>query len=190
MTRIINFKHWQVFSILTFFYILIGVFQVTKLSIGNLTPIELNIASTIILLILFFLWFMTIGIFLNRISDNPYHFRDYVLIIAGISSIVGYSLLSLQKGFENNSVLMWLSFVSFPFTFWGIIYIFYKVPKSLKSLELGHKAKFSEFLLDLILFAIFPIGIWIIQPRLNKIYAVNEMIEKEKNETTTANKGS
>ena len=180
MERIIKLRHWQVFSILTFFYILIFVFQEMKLSIGKLTPIELTVASTIILLVLFFLWFMTIGIFLNQISDNPYHFKKYLIIIAGISCILGYSLLNLQRlGLEKNIVPMWLSFVSFPFTFWGIIYIFYKVPKSLKSIELGHEAKLSEFLIDLILFAIFPIGVWFLQPRLNRIYAVNEEIEKE-----------
>lgn len=180
MERIIKLKNWQVFSILIFFYILIFVFQEMELSIGKLTPIELTVASTIILLVLFFLWFMTIGIFLNQIADNPFHFKKYVLIIAGISCILGYSLLGLQRlEFERNIVPMWLSFVSFPFTFWGIIYIFYKVPKSLKSIELGHKAKFSEFLLDLILFAIFPIGVWIIQPRINRIYAVKEEIKEE-----------
>ena len=180
MKRIIKLKHWQVFSILSIFYILIFVFQQTEISIGTLTSLELIIASTIILLILFFLWFMSIGLFLNQIPDNPYHFRKYLLIFAGVSCILGYSFLNLQRlGLENNIIPMWLSMVTFPFTFWGIIYVFYKVPKSLKSLELGQKAKFSDFFLDLILFALFPIGIWIIQPRLNKIYQVNEMIKNE-----------
>ena len=66
MKRIIKLKHWQVFSILTLFYILIFAFQQTEISIGTLTSLELAIASTIILLILFFLWFMSIGLFLNQ----------------------------------------------------------------------------------------------------------------------------
>ncbi len=189
MKKILRLKHWQVFSILTIFYILIFIFQKINFSIANVTSFELAIASTIILLVLFFLWLMSIGISLNQISDNPYYFRKSLLIIAGTSCILGYSFLNLQRlGFEKDIIPMWLSAVSFPFTFWGIIYTFYKVPKSLKSIELGQKAKFPEFLLDLVLFAFFPIGVWIIQPRLNRIYAATEQIGEEKEYDTTTNK--
>lgn len=41
--------------------------------------------------------------------------------------------------------------------------------KLLKSVELKREAMFSEFSSDFLLILFFPIGIWIIQPRLNKI---------------------
>ena len=180
MSILLKLKHWQVFGIFAICYVLIFIFQETDFSILKISSVQISIISTIILLVFFFVWLMSIGTFLNQIKDNPYHFRKWLLIIAGISCILGYSFLNVERlGQEKEIIPMWLSLVSFPFTFWGIIYTFYKVPKSLKSIETGQKAKFSEFFLDLILFAFFPIGVWIIQPRLNRIYAVNEKIKNE-----------
>jgi hypothetical protein len=50
--------------------------------------------------------------------------------------------------------------------------------KSLKSAELNRKATVSEYLGDFFLIWFFPIGIWILQPRIHMI------IEKQNKNTT------
>ncbi|SDD20433.1 hypothetical protein [Williamwhitmania taraxaci] len=103
-------------------------------------------------------------------------------------SMIGYAALNLERlTVEGMSFPNWIPMTLTPLVCFGIFYTFYNVPKSLKSLEIGRKAKLSEWIIDAILLFAFPIGIWFIQPRLNRIYLVNEMIESENSNTLTAN---
>jgi len=181
MKRIINLKHWQIFTVFMILYVSIFIFHFNDFTIWNISTIEFEVFFSILLLILFFSWILTMGIFLNSIPDNPYHFKKWVIIFAFISIIIGYTDLFLHRlGSESGFIPLWFTFLTTPLTFWGIVYVFYKVPKSLKSIELGRKVKFSACIVELILIALFPIGVWIIQPRLNRIFTVNEEIENEK----------
>jgi hypothetical protein len=61
-----------------------------------------------------------------------------------------------------------------------IIYLFYAFfqfmffpGKALKSIELGTKARIGEYFGYFLLTIFWPIGIWIIQPKLNKIKAAD-----------------
>jgi hypothetical protein len=181
MKRIIKLKHWQVFTVFMIFYVAIFIFHYNEFTIWNISSIKFEVFFSILLLILLFSWILTMGIFLNSIPDNPYHFKKWVIIFATISIVIGYTDLILHKlGNESSFIPLWYTLLTTPLTVWGIVYVFYKVPKSLKSIEVGRKVKFSECIIELILIAIFPIGVWIIQPRLNRIYIINEEIENEK----------
>jgi len=50
-----------------------------------------------------------------------------------------------------------------------IMYCLYFTAKIFKTCELHKKTKFSDFAGEFFLFWFFPIGIWIIQPKLNKM---------------------
>lgn len=50
-----------------------------------------------------------------------------------------------------------------------IFYCYYFTAKTLKSIELQREAHFQDYFGDLILFWFYVIGIWFIQPRVNKI---------------------
>lgn len=180
MNSILKLKHWQMFLILCSTYIIGIVFELNIFSIGRVLALQISVYSAIISLILFFSWIMVIGIYLNKIPDNPYHFRTPVLILAVLCSMIGYIELNIerleQEGlFAQNFFSMLLPLFA-PF---GIFYTFYNVPKSLKSIELGRKAMFSEWIIDALLLFTFPIGVWFIQPRLNKIFSMNELIKNE-----------
>jgi hypothetical protein len=54
------------------------------------------------------------------------------------------------------------------------------VPKSLKSIESGLKATLKFYIIDAILMFMMPIGVWFIQPRLNRIDLVNIEINGHK----------
>ncbi len=56
-----------------------------------------------------------------------------------------------------------ISFISF-------LYSVYFVSKEIKTIELNRNCSIRECILEIVLILAFPIGIWIIQPRITKIY--------------------
>jgi hypothetical protein len=50
------------------------------------------------------------------------------------------------------------------------LFMVWYISKSLKTIELHKEAQFSEYILTLILLWFVPLGIWVIQPRINKIF--------------------
>ncbi len=55
------------------------------------------------------------------------------------------------------------------FSIFCLIYIIYFIAKTLKSVELQREAHFSDYIGEFFLMWFFPVGIWFIQPRINKI---------------------
>lgn len=178
MENLIKLKHWQIFIILGTGFILNLVLSGIDFPIGKLTSSELSTMIGILTLILYFLWVLIIGLYLNNIPDNPYKFNKWILVSSIVFSIFGYSELYLQRlGNENYLMPEWISFLLTLLTFFGLFYTFYNVPKSLKSIELDKKSKFSDYIISAVLLFAFPIGVWFIQPRLNRIYNANKMTE-------------
>jgi hypothetical protein len=57
------------------------------------------------------------------------------------------------------------------FSMFCIFYTLYFVAKTIKTVELQREVKFSDFAGEFFMIWFFPIGIWIVQPK------INEMIE-------------
>jgi hypothetical protein len=55
------------------------------------------------------------------------------------------------------------------FSTFCMFYNLYFVAKTLKTVELQREAYFSDFVLEFFLVWFFPIGVWILQPRVNKL---------------------
>ncbi len=180
--RIFTIKNWQLFLLLCTTYILgIALWNGDHEILGIKTS-YLSVAFSVITLFLFFSWVFLLGISLNSIKGNAHKFNKWVLLIASFLGMFIYIELNLSR-LGNESLQMPTSFsmLAGPLGMFGVLYTFYNVPKSLKTLELGRKVTFTEFILDSLLMFAFPIGIWFIQPRINKIYKkLNEGI-------TTAN---
>ena len=182
MENLIKLKHWQIFIVLGTGYILNLVLSGINFTIGNVTSSELSIMIGIITIFLFFLWVLTIGLYLNSIPDNPYKFNKWILVLSISFSIMGYSELLFERlGNENYILPVWISFVLTLLTFFGLFYTFYNVSKSLKSIELDKESNLSEYIISAILLFAFPIGVWFIQPRMNRIYYENEIMRKKEN---------
>ena len=188
MNKIIKLKHWQIFIILTIGIFSPTIIRETNMEIGNIDTMKLGVVLNILGLILFFSWIAIIGLFLNGISDNPHHFNKTIFLCAILCCIIGYSELNLSLIDSVNELIpWWISSILGLLTFFGLFYTFNNVPRSLKSLELNRQVMFKECWTDLILLLLYPIGVWIIQPKLNMFYEVNESIIHENEEVTTAN---
>lgn len=179
MIRILNFKNWQIFLLLILL-ILIGYLK-DNISFSSTTDNLLKLVIYILTITVFFSYPLMVGMSLNSIKENPHHFNKYVFIFAFVCCIAGYSQLQFEILFPDTLELNFaLDFVFPLLTFFGILYLYGNVAKSLKSLESGLKANLKFYVLDSILFFASPIGVWFIQPRLKKIKTVLEMIENEK----------
>ncbi len=53
----------------------------------------------------------------------------------------------------------------------GILYCAFFVAKALKSVEQDRSATLKEYAWDILLFLFFPVGVWYLQPRINKIFS-------------------
>ena len=54
------------------------------------------------------------------------------------------------------------------FSMFCIFFMLYKAAKTIKTVELQKKVTFSDFAGEFFLMWFFPLGIWIVQPKINK----------------------
>jgi hypothetical protein len=59
------------------------------------------------------------------------------------------------------------------FTMLCIFYSFYFIAKCLKAVELQRNVAFSDFVAEFFLLWFYFVGVWIIQPRINKLFGEN-----------------
>jgi hypothetical protein len=59
------------------------------------------------------------------------------------------------------------------FSMFCIFYCLYFIAKSLKSVELQRPVTFNDYAGEFVLIWFFPIGVWVIQPRINNIFNDN-----------------
>ncbi|MDH4471219.1 MAG: hypothetical protein QE487_01355 [Fluviicola sp.] len=101
------------------------------------------------------------------------------LIYLGIFSLVGLIITTqIQPAMTTNGEppnLTWaiplfiLLFLMHFFAMFCIIYVLYFIAKTLKSVELQREAHFSDYIGEFFLIWFFPVGVWFIQPRVNRI---------------------
>jgi len=138
---------------------------------------------------LLFAWYWCVAIGLQ--SKVPQHVRMklkkfktlflvpviYLLLfcsvfIFGMVSISGPSDLA-ERSFEWIGILFIIVFPLHLFSMFCIFYSLYFVAKTLRTVELQREVSFSDFAGEFFLIWFYPIGIWIIQPRINKIVTSN-----------------
>lgn len=58
-----------------------------------------------------------------------------------------------------------------------ITYLSYYAAKTYKTVEQQQKVKFRQFILEFFLFLFLPIGIWLLQPKINQLYLQDKVKE-------------
>lgn len=72
-----------------------------------------------------------------------------------------------------------LAFLMHFFSMFCIFYTLYFIAKTLVSAELQREAHFSDYIGDFFLIWFFPVGVWFIQPRVNKIVSEGQFSHYE-----------
>jgi len=168
-------KHWQIFLVLvgvpyiaTFAeYILVGEQSLQRLDdsrlllLGVLTALEM---------IGFLSWFWFIGSFLCSIVRPTLRPKTRFFSVAMAYPVIyGFTVPKLFRS-APSAVILPLHL----FALACLTYVFYFVSKCLSLAETGRPKSFSRFAGTFFLLWFFPIGVWIIQPKVNRLYLSKE----------------
>ena len=184
-------KHWQLFLIMLgipilmqfyFLYEMIRISKAKQISGSENIFLVYHIFPFIIMVftIIFFGWFWSIAIGLqNSIPDNikmsvkkfkvlffiPFFY--IILFSVNMSGVLnGLEFMS----FTNSSWFVAIVLPTHLFSMFCIMYIMYFVAKTIKTSELKRKTSFSDYLGEFFLLWFYFIGIWYIQPKVNRLY--------------------
>ncbi len=177
-------KHWQIFTLLIGVPFVLQIILVVNYGINLM--IVIIPALTVLYSVIFFGWFWAIGTRLNSKLPSTVNMKlnlfklflaiplSYIIGISIFMSMVAMGLISSGSSplFAMNDIIE----VVFPIHIFSVFCIFYAMwfnAKTIKSIEFQRAVSFSEFAGEFFLLWFFPIGIWIIQPKINK------MIEKK-----------
>ena len=183
--KFLKAKHWQIFILLCVLPILLQMTLMPLAIIGNNPGDLLKFMPVIVIVYMagFFGWFWSIAIGLQTKVPAEVHMRInrfkifliipiiYILFFVGLMSSIFGGII--EHNVEPSGTMVG-SFVAiiFPLHFFAmfcIFYCLYFVAKTFKTVELQREVTFSDFAGEFFLFWFFPIGVWIVQPKINKM---------------------
>jgi len=188
--KFLKAKHWQIFMVTFGLPFLIQIIMMPMTIIGNDPTIMMNVFPVIMILFMggFLGWFWSIGVGLqikvpNDVKMKVKKFKVFLLIPLVYMLFISISMGSMFNGaFENGQVpnpgiigsIVGIIVPLHLFSMFCIFYCLYFVAKTFKTVELQREVSFSDFAGEFFMIWFFPIGIWIVQPKVNK------MIEEQK----------
>lgn len=179
MKKFLTIKHWQLFGLILGPALVFQFIILTSVISGG-EP-GLDYFSQMIGLLcyaIFFGWFYTLGINLHKklpptVSMNLKRFKLFLLIPAVYILFIlltGGPFSSQHTGEYPDLIVFALIMPVHLFSTFCIFYCLYFNAKALKAVEWQEPVTFSDFAGEFFLIWFFPFGIWIIQPRVNKLF--------------------
>lgn len=186
-------KHWHLFLLICGFpfivqLLLLGMLfsdmpagvnpkHSSMLSLLKFVPLSLIIFAAV-----FFGWFWSVGVRLQRkIPENVKmkvtRFKILFMIPIFYVVLILFFIITAQLGLYNNpasimlqrgAVMILLITMHF-FSLFCIFYSMYFAARTIKTAELQKYVTFSDFAIEFFLIWFYPVGIWIIQPKINKM---------------------
>ncbi|PKP48023.1 MAG: hypothetical protein CVT94_09675 [Bacteroidetes bacterium HGW-Bacteroidetes-11] len=192
--KFLKAKHWQLF-LLTFGIPLIFQFVVMGSIIANIgtdsnpdPTLMFNYMKFFPIIMFIFMgifmgWFWSVAIGLqNKVPENvkmkvkkfKFFFFIPMVYLLFIAISIGLSVNGLMDNFSEPSAAQVGSMFAIIvplhlFAMFCIFYSLYFVAKTFKTVELQREVSFSDFAGEFFLIWFYPIGIWIIQPKINKM---------------------
>lgn len=191
INKFLNAKHWQIFllgfGIPMFFQFLFMYSVIAGMNDqGELDPdVFFSFMSFLPVIIvlsmgILFGWFWSISIGLqDKVPENVKmkvgNFKVFFfipLIYISLISLLIFSMMSMIAGMIASTVSLvgiGLIFFLHMFSMCCIFYVMYFAAKTFKTVELQREVSFSDFVGEFFLLWFFPIGIWFLQPKINKM---------------------
>ena len=181
MTKFLHLKHWQLFLLIFVVAFILQISTFIPVAITNNVKILIYILPIVMLIYLglFFGWFYSLGTNFhkklpNSVNMNLNRFKLFLIIpMIYIFILSIYQVGMISKISENEQPNMGIFGIIIPihlFSMFCIFYCLYFIAKEFKSVEWQKPVTFSDFAGEFFLLWFFPIGIWILQPRINKIF--------------------
>ncbi len=191
-------KHWQLFvltlvipMVIQFIFMGIMISDIideSSSSFEKIAPMILCMPLIGLLFVSFFLgWFWSVAVGLQGkipadITMKLTQFKVffvvpivYIFIVLTIGVLFFTSILDIRI-FENISIIgvfITIGIILHLFSIFCGFHTMYFTAKTIKTAELQREVRFEDFIGEFFLIWFYPIGIWILQPRINK------MVEEE-----------
>lgn len=164
-------RHWQIFLLVFGSYFAAGWFAI----VDSPSRIPRLAEAAMALFVLSYVgWLLSVGSFLFSIAEPRLrlniHFFWFATIFAGAYLPSTLAFPESQKPVVDALALCPLFL--FALFCWG--YAYYFVSKSLATVEKGRAVTRSEYKPTLSMLIVAFIGVWEIQPRINRLYAANQ----------------
>jgi hypothetical protein len=182
MRKFLEAKHWQLFCAMfaiPFIYDALFFPQSSSKRTVYFDCLEL-LAS--ICLMLIFGWFWAIAIKLQHKIPGSIQMKTTKFKILFFISLIYISIMFIFISFVSRLLpgdlgqydtayeIVIIGVITLPlFSMFGIFYCMYFAAKTLKTAELQREVNFREFANEFFMLWFYPIGIWFIQPRVNKL---------------------
>lgn len=184
MTKLLTLKHWQLFGLLMGLPMLFQFIAIGSIFSSN-DPTAMFSFSPIMMILfvgLFFGWFYALGTNLHKklpetATMNLTKFKIFLflpvvyMLFTSVSMFDIFSNISL--GEQPTPAIFAVIVPLHLFSMLCIFYCLYFNAKALKTVEWQRPTTFNDFAAEFFLICFFPIGVWIIQPRLNKLFDTN-----------------
>lgn len=194
MTKFLTLKHWQIFGLVlglqfVFQSFIVGTFITSTNPLSSLyfLPVTVNLINGFL-----FSWYFSIGTYLHKRLPSQVHMNlkrfktflifPFVYLLLFSAYIVGM-FFNVSNGEEINPSNYILVIPLHLFSLFCIFYCLHFIAKALKSVEYQRPVTLNEFTGELLLLWIYPIGIWFIQPRINKLSDTTMKYENQLLET-------
>jgi hypothetical protein len=170
-------KHWQIFVLVWGAYFVAVAAMIASIPEGPVTkPVRVAFFAEAVIspfLAFFMGWLWSMGSFLSSIAEPSLKLNIHVFRFALIFPTV--YLFTAPPFFlsSSSSVVESIELPLHLLALCCLLYAFYFVSKSLVTVEKGGAVTSNDYALTLLLLFFSLIGIWLIQPRINRLYAQN-----------------
>ncbi|TMM59067.1 hypothetical protein FEE95_06430 [Maribacter algarum] len=194
ISKFLKAKHWQLFILMFGIPLILQFITMGSImfSFSNsekpeaLIMINALTLFPVIMIInsgLLFGWFWSIAIGLQKkvpqsvrmkVKKFQYFFFVPLIYIMLISLLIGFATSGLfidgnASASIGGGISIALVVILHFFSMFCIIYCLYFVAKTIKTVELQREVNFNDFIGEFFMLWFYPLGIWIIQPKINKI---------------------
>lgn len=169
--KFLKVKHWQIFMVTFGLSFLIQIIMIPITLMGDYTMFVMKVFPIIMIIFISGLmgWIWCVGVGLQNkvpsdVTMKVKKFKTLLIIPLIYMLLFSVSMGSMFSG-ANVGFVVLLHF----FSMFCIFYCLYFVAKTFKTVELQREASFSDFAGEFFMIWFFPIGIWIVQPKVNKM---------------------
>lgn len=196
--KFLNAKHWQIFVFLfavpmgihfiMMIVLLVDVFSPSHTdTTGVFAHLRLFPLLAILYIGLYLSWFWSVAIGLQSKVPDAVHLKTTVFKLLFSYSIIFFASVMFAAFYLFNNILLSdiapnfefveeflavgipLFVLLYFFAVFCMFYMVYFVAKTLKTAMLQREVKFGDFVGEFFLLWAFPVGIWFIQPKINKL---------------------
>ncbi|KUG08679.1 hypothetical protein [Solirubrum puertoriconensis] len=177
---LLSLKHWQLFLVSFVAPMLIQGVTTTLLFSGSTPNLSLFIVgfavSTLLMMGVLFAWYWAASTTLPRLlPETVKAYPNRIRFALLLPILYAVAVMALIAGFIHQPDInpSWFALIAplHLLSMGCIFYSVYQVAHVLKAAEEQRPVGFSEVVADFLLLWLFPVGVWLIQPRINKLVA-------------------